>query len=436
MELSRSFSSSSTEMSDCYISDDSPVRSPRGDLRKETIFCNRSLDMDEISCFGFDMDYTLAEYLSPAMDQLGHSLAKQHLVTECGHLPGLLELEYEEVVRGAWLDREAGNLLTVDTLGHILHARHGKKVLTSEKIRELYPNGRVKEDSKRIFVMNTMFNLAETCLLSQTLDLYENYPGAEVTRTGVTVSGKMMTFENIFKDIRAAIDDIHVTSLKLKTTVLADPAKYIKSDSRMRAMLQKLRSADKKTFLLTNSDWWYTNAVMTFLLGDCWTSYFNLVVVDGCKPRFFSMDHEMTQMKPVQETKTPVFSGGTKEGIQQLIDVSGHKVIYFGDHLPADIVECRLRSDWRTCLIVPEMRETHADQTSDDNDILNLKKKLKHAAGEASEGISVFRCGKSLTQFGVSLSQFADLYTGSVNNLLEYEVDHKFVGGNTFLRHE
>ena len=47
--------------------------------------------------------------------------------------------------------------------------------------------------------MNTMFNLAETCLLSQTLDLYENFPGAEVTRTGVTVSGKMMTFEDIFK---------------------------------------------------------------------------------------------------------------------------------------------------------------------------------------------------------------------------------------------
>ena len=47
--------------------------------------------------------------------------------------------------------------------------------------------------------MNTMFNLAETCLLSQTLDLYESRPGAEVTKTGVTVSGKMMTFENIFK---------------------------------------------------------------------------------------------------------------------------------------------------------------------------------------------------------------------------------------------
>ena len=73
------------------------------------------------------------------------------------------------------------------------------RVLAPEKIRELYPNGRVKQDSKKIFVMNTMFNLAETCLLSQTLDFYENCLGAEVTRTGVTVSGKIMTFEDIFK---------------------------------------------------------------------------------------------------------------------------------------------------------------------------------------------------------------------------------------------
>ena len=28
--------------------------------------------------------------------------------------------------------------------------------MNSEKIMELYPNGRVKEDSKRIFVMNTV----------------------------------------------------------------------------------------------------------------------------------------------------------------------------------------------------------------------------------------------------------------------------------------
>ena len=114
------------------------------------------------------------------------------------------------------------------------------------------------------------------------------------------------------QDIRAAIDDIHVTSLKLKTTILADPARYIKTDTRMSAMLSKLSSANKKTFLLTNSDWWYTNSVMTFLLGDSWTSMFNLVVVDACKPRFFSSEIKMTEMKLDLDTTTPVFSGGTK----------------------------------------------------------------------------------------------------------------------------
>ena len=122
------------------------------------------------------------------------------------------------------------------------------------------------------------------------------------------------------QDIRAAIDDIHVTSLKLKTTVLADPSKYIKVDPRMKAMLTKLRSADKKTFLLTNSDWWYTNAVMTFLLGESWTLYFNLVVVDACKPRFFSMENKMTEMQLNVDSKTPVFSGGTKVYSQKVYD--------------------------------------------------------------------------------------------------------------------
>lgn len=48
----------------------------------------------------------------------------------------------------------------------------------------------------------------------------------------------------------------------------------------------------------------------------------------------------------------------------------------------------------------------------------------------------IHRCGKSLTQFCVSMSQYADLYTGSVNNLIEYEMEHKFEGENNILQHE
>ena len=111
------------------------------------------------------------------------------------------------------------------------------------------------------------------------------------------------------KDIRSAIDDIHVTSLKLKTTCLADPEKYIKKDCRLATLLERLQSEEKKTFLLTNSDWWFTSQIMAHFLGPRWFSSFSLVVVDACKPRFFSGQAEM---RPVttEQSSVPVYSGG------------------------------------------------------------------------------------------------------------------------------
>jgi hypothetical protein len=40
------------------------------------VYANRALNMAKIRCFGFDMDYTLCEYISPQFDQLAFQLAK------------------------------------------------------------------------------------------------------------------------------------------------------------------------------------------------------------------------------------------------------------------------------------------------------------------------------------------------------------------------
>ena len=71
-----------------------------------------------------------------------------------------------------------------------------------------------------------------------------------------------------FQDIRSAIDDMHVESLLLKKTCLANLTKYVKKDDRLPGMLERIRASGRKTFLLTNSDWWYTKHIMTYLLGD------------------------------------------------------------------------------------------------------------------------------------------------------------------------
>ena len=41
---------------------------------------NRSLSMEKIKFYGFDMDYTLAEYRSPEYEKMGFEMIKKYLV--------------------------------------------------------------------------------------------------------------------------------------------------------------------------------------------------------------------------------------------------------------------------------------------------------------------------------------------------------------------
>ena len=60
----------------------------------------------------------------------------------------------------------------------------------------------------------------------------------------------------------------------------------------------RIRSHKAKTFLLTNSEYWYTDKLMTYLLATDstnskevkrdWKSFFDLIIVDAQKPLFFA----------------------------------------------------------------------------------------------------------------------------------------------------
>ena len=91
---------------------------------------NRSLHLEKIKFYGFDMDYTLAEYKSPAFEILGFDLVIQRLVS-LGYPEDLKEFEYDPSfpVRGLWFDTLHGNLLKVDAYGNILVAVHGFRFL-------------------------------------------------------------------------------------------------------------------------------------------------------------------------------------------------------------------------------------------------------------------------------------------------------------------
>lgn len=68
---------------------------------------------------------------------------------------------------------------------------------------------------------------------------------------------------------------------------MANIAKYIERDERLPLLLDRMHENGKKTFLLTNSDYRYSEKVMSFLFdvpsanGRSWKSYFDYIVVDA-----------------------------------------------------------------------------------------------------------------------------------------------------------
>jgi 5'-nucleotidase len=77
-------------------------------------------------------------------------------------------------IRGLWLDTNFGNLLKVDGFGNILVASHGLRFLSGPEIEDYYPNKFIQLSDRRIYVLNTLFNLPDTYLIARLVDFFDN----------------------------------------------------------------------------------------------------------------------------------------------------------------------------------------------------------------------------------------------------------------------
>lgn len=113
-------------------------------------------------------------------------------------------------------------------------------------------------------MLNTLFNLPETYLLACLIDFFTNSPQYTREKTGVKEGELTMSFKSIFQDVRNAVDWIHIQGdLKSKTVENID--EYVKKDDRLPMFLERIRESGAKVFLLTNSDYVFTDKIMTYL---------------------------------------------------------------------------------------------------------------------------------------------------------------------------
>ena len=151
-----------------------------------------------------------------------------------------------------------------------------------------------------------------------------------------------------------------------------------------------------------------------------------------------------------------MYSGGNHTTITNMLDAKGPDVIYAGDHLFADVIICRKLCEWRTLLIVPELsHELEVGQKTsgllshlskletllaENPKLGELKVRLWEAVNELNKDFSgsgsLFRSGSRLSYFGSQVQIWADIYTGSVNNLAGYDLEHRFLMHTAKLPHE
>ena len=323
------------------------------------VFVNRNLRMDLIEVVGFDMDYTLAVYRKPHIEEVAFRMTAERLVVRRGYPDEVARLLYapDFCVRGLVVDKKLGDVIKMDRYRHVSRAFHGRRERSKEERRTHYRGPRIRLSPDRYHLVDTLFALPEIALFADIVERKGAAPDA------------YPSYETIFSDIRASIDEIHRDE-SLKTVIRADLERFFERDDRLPHTLHKLRSDGKRLFLLTNSAWDYTDAVMDHLLSGAlpdyanWQSYFDIVVVAAQKPRFFT-DREPFQALDETGAARPfegkhfergvVYQGGNIVDFERLAKASGDHVLYVGDHIYGDILRSKKSSAWRTALVIEEL---------------------------------------------------------------------------------
>ncbi len=351
---------------------------------KRRMFCNRTLNLRSIKAVGFDMDYTLVHYRTEQWEGRAYTHVRQRLL-EHGWPVQDLKFDPDLVALGLILDVELGNVVKANRFGYVKRACHGTRPLRFEDQRAAYSRVLVDLGEPRWQFMNTLFSLSEACLYMQLVDLLDEgqIPGT-------------MGYRDLYDIVRSSIDAAHMLG-ELKAEIVAKPEPFVELDPDVPLALLDMKHAGKKLLLITNSEWSYAEAMMSYTfdryLPGTWRDVFDLVLVGARKPEFFTQRGPVFEIVSRDGLLRPVvgglnhggaYVGGHAALVETHLELRGEEILYVGDHIYSDVRVSKNLHRWRSALVVRELErdlealERYREQQRALHHMMKEKELLEH----------------------------------------------------------
>ncbi|XP_078270161.1 5'-nucleotidase domain-containing protein 2-like [Rhinoraja longicauda] len=445
-------------------------------LNPANIYANNEVKLGNIEIYGFDYDYTLAQY-SSSLHTMIFNTAREILVDQYKYPERIKEYEYQPnfAIRGLHYDVRKGYLMKIDAFHYVQLGTvyRGLSPVPDEEVFQMYEGTQHvplhhmsdfygKGPTMKQFM--DIFSLPEMALLSCVNDYFINH---NIEYDPV----------HLFKDVSDAISTVHIKGMMYKW-IENDLENCILRGDETYAVLNRLVNNGKKLFLITNSPFNFVDKGMKYMVGDDWRDLFDLIIVQADKPSFFTdkckpfrrLDDTGTLQwdKITTLEKGKMYKQGNLFDFLRLTGWRGSKVLYFGDHLYSDLADLMLRHGWRTGAIVPELETeigiinteqfTHGltwlqaltglleqlqvYQDEDSVQVLHEWLKERQELMSLTKNLfnpqfgSIFRTHHNPTYFSRRLCRFSDIYMASISCLLNYDTTYTFYPRRTPLQHE
>ncbi|KAK9763933.1 hypothetical protein K7432_008988 [Basidiobolus ranarum] len=265
---------------------DKPHTNPNHLIHNNHVFANNEINLNKISVYGFDYDYTLANY-SDMLPIMIYTKVRDMLVDHLKYPSGLKDLAYDPkfAIRGLHYDFQTGWMMKIDgfhniqlTTVHYGRERIKNRDLIIERHHGIHVSPNYLEKNMRQLI--DMFSIPEACLLADVIQYFVDHNIRFHPRYLADDIWKMGRLLHTADSTGLAV--IHVEMMKSIDV-------YLKKNPTIVEYLENLRKNGKKLFLLTNSSYAFVDRGMSYMTSSHnWRNLFDVCIFASNKPHFYN----------------------------------------------------------------------------------------------------------------------------------------------------